>query len=154
MTLSLCRSYKINLKDGVQGWGATSIEPRKHHIYTGLTNIINPIIYLLSTSYEPIFIATIFTAMSSLIGPANQAMVAESLPRNRMGTGYAIFNAAQRIPMLLSGFIGGMLMDSLGLAYGTRLCLVGALIGRLSKMTEYSERKILFEIDMTQATSL
>jgi len=27
-------------RDGVQGWGATSIEPRKHHIYTGLTNII------------------------------------------------------------------------------------------------------------------
>lgn len=27
-------------RDGVQGWGATSIEPRKHHIYTGLTNVI------------------------------------------------------------------------------------------------------------------
>jgi dipeptidyl-peptidase 4 len=27
-------------RDGVQGWGATSIEPRKHHVYTGLTNII------------------------------------------------------------------------------------------------------------------
>ncbi|NJD19233.1 MAG: hypothetical protein FIA95_08145 [Gemmatimonadetes bacterium] len=27
-------------RDGVQGWGATSIEARKHHIYTGLTNII------------------------------------------------------------------------------------------------------------------
>jgi hypothetical protein len=27
-------------RDGVRGWGATSIEPRKHHIYTGLTNVI------------------------------------------------------------------------------------------------------------------
>ncbi len=25
---------------GVQGWGATSVEPRKHHVYTGLTNVI------------------------------------------------------------------------------------------------------------------
>lgn len=26
--------------DGVEGWGSTSVEPRKHHVYTGLTNII------------------------------------------------------------------------------------------------------------------
>jgi hypothetical protein len=26
--------------DGVRGWGSTSIEPRKHHVYTGLTNSI------------------------------------------------------------------------------------------------------------------
>jgi len=26
--------------DGVQGWGSTSVEPRKHHVYTGLTNTI------------------------------------------------------------------------------------------------------------------
>ncbi|MBE0616352.1 MAG: hypothetical protein IH608_00310, partial [Proteobacteria bacterium] len=27
-------------RDGVQGWGATSVEARKHHVYTGLTNVI------------------------------------------------------------------------------------------------------------------
>jgi len=27
-------------RDGVPGWGATSVEPRKHHVYTGLTNSI------------------------------------------------------------------------------------------------------------------
>jgi hypothetical protein len=27
-------------RDGVQGWGATSVEPRKHHVYTGLINSI------------------------------------------------------------------------------------------------------------------
>lgn len=26
--------------DGVRGWGSTSIEPRKHHVYTGLVNTI------------------------------------------------------------------------------------------------------------------
>jgi hypothetical protein len=26
--------------DGVRGWGSTSVEPRKHHVYTGLTNSI------------------------------------------------------------------------------------------------------------------
>ncbi|MHB1192030.1 MAG: M14 family zinc carboxypeptidase [Longimicrobiales bacterium] len=27
-------------RGGVQGWGATSVEPRKHHVYTGLVNVI------------------------------------------------------------------------------------------------------------------
>ncbi len=27
-------------EDGVLGWGSTSVEPRKHHVYTGLTNSI------------------------------------------------------------------------------------------------------------------
>lgn len=26
--------------DGVAGWGSTSVEPRKHHVYTGLTNTV------------------------------------------------------------------------------------------------------------------
>ncbi|MEX2471687.1 MAG: hypothetical protein WEA34_05875, partial [Gemmatimonadota bacterium] len=27
-------------RDGQRGWGSTSVEPRKHHVYTGLTNSI------------------------------------------------------------------------------------------------------------------
>jgi dipeptidyl-peptidase 4 len=27
-------------REGVRGWGSTSVEPRKHHVYTGLTNSI------------------------------------------------------------------------------------------------------------------
>jgi hypothetical protein len=30
----------VRTVDGVQGWGSTSVEPRKHHVYTGLTNSI------------------------------------------------------------------------------------------------------------------
>lgn len=30
----------VREEDGVRGWGSTSVEPRKHHVYTGLTNSI------------------------------------------------------------------------------------------------------------------
>jgi hypothetical protein len=30
----------VRTMDGVRGWGSTSVEPRKHHVYTGLTNSI------------------------------------------------------------------------------------------------------------------
>lgn len=30
----------VRTVNGERGWGSTSVEPRKHHVYTGLTNII------------------------------------------------------------------------------------------------------------------
>ncbi|MDA0327990.1 MAG: M14 family zinc carboxypeptidase [Gemmatimonadetes bacterium] len=30
----------VSTQDGVRGWGSTSVEARKHHVYTGLTNSI------------------------------------------------------------------------------------------------------------------
>lgn len=30
----------VRTRDGVEGWGSTSVEARKHHVYTGLTNSI------------------------------------------------------------------------------------------------------------------
>jgi hypothetical protein len=30
----------VRTENGVRGWGSTSVEPRKHHVYTGLTNTI------------------------------------------------------------------------------------------------------------------
>ena len=30
----------VRTEDGVRGWGSTSVEARKHHVYTGLTNSI------------------------------------------------------------------------------------------------------------------
>lgn len=30
----------VRTENGVQGWGSTSVEPRKHHVYTGLVNSI------------------------------------------------------------------------------------------------------------------
>ncbi len=98
-------------------------------LISATARIISPIIYLTATSWEAVFIATIFVAMRSLGTPAYEAMVAESLPRNQMGTGYAILNMCRRAPGLFSGVIGGVLMDSLGIGPGTRLCLVGVLIG-------------------------
>lgn len=39
-------------RDGVQGWGSTSVEPRKHHVYTGLTNSIGILLETPSNSHR------------------------------------------------------------------------------------------------------
>lgn len=39
-------------RDGVQGWGSTSVEARKHHVYTGLTNSIGILLETPSNSHR------------------------------------------------------------------------------------------------------
>ena len=114
---------------------ADRIGRKKVTLISACTRIISPILYLMANSWELVFVATIFVALRSLGTPAYDAMVAESLPRNQMGTGYAILNMCRRAPGLFGGVIGGVLMDSLGLGPGTRLCLVGVLIGGIITFT-------------------
>ena len=39
-------------RDGVRGWGSTSVEPRKHHVYTGLANSIGILFETPSSSHR------------------------------------------------------------------------------------------------------
>ncbi len=39
-------------RDGVRGWGSTSVEPRKHHVYTGLINSIGILFETPSSSFR------------------------------------------------------------------------------------------------------
>jgi dipeptidyl-peptidase 4 len=39
-------------RDGVRGWGSTSVEPRKHHVYTGLINSIGLLFETPSSSHR------------------------------------------------------------------------------------------------------
>lgn len=41
----------VRTQDGVRGWGSTSVEPRKHHVYTGLTNSIGILLETPSAGY-------------------------------------------------------------------------------------------------------
>ncbi|MDX1396467.1 MAG: M14 family zinc carboxypeptidase [Gemmatimonadota bacterium] len=42
----------VRTEDGVRGWGSTSVEPRKHHVYTGLTNSIGILLETPSNSHR------------------------------------------------------------------------------------------------------
>ena len=42
----------VQTRDGVRGWGSTSVEPRKHHVYTGLTNSIGILLETPSNSHR------------------------------------------------------------------------------------------------------
>ena len=39
-------------RDGVRGWGSTSVEPRKHHVYTGMVNSVGMLFETPSSSHR------------------------------------------------------------------------------------------------------
>jgi len=97
-----------------------------------------PIILLMSKSVEQIALGTLFSAMASLSNPAFQALIAESLPRDQMGSGYGVYVMVRRAPQLFTALIGGLLMDGLGLGRGTQVALIGSFFcGTLSFLIRY-----------------
>jgi len=102
---------------------------RKKVVLIGVSaRLIGPLVFLIARSWELLVLGTLLEAMHSISDAAHQAMIAESLPRERIGSGYGVYNMMSRLPMLFTGVIGGILMDSFGVGLGTRICFVGGVI--------------------------
>lgn len=97
---------------------------RKKIILVGtFLRTFSPIIYYLAPSWEWIILASIFNGMSSLYMPAFTALVADSMPARRRGTGYGAYNTITHIPNMVSPLIGGIVMDMYGYEEGLKTFL-------------------------------
>ena len=90
-----------------------------------------PIIYLLAPSWEWVIPGALASGITSLYMPAFTAIVAESLPSKRRGSGYGVYNTITRIPRIFATLIGGMVIDSYGYYDGIRIYLVFHVIASL-----------------------
>jgi len=136
---------------------ADRIGRKKVTLIAAFARILVPVIYLSANSFELLVLGTFFTAMNSLGMPAFTAMIAESLPRDRMGSGYGLYGMVRRVPMLFTGILGGILMDALGIEAGSRICFIGSFIGALIAflaryffLTETLNRRAGSKTSMTQ----
>ena len=107
---------------------ADRIGRKKVSLIVAFERIFTPIIFLFSTSWEGILLASLLRGFESVGGPAFQAIVAESLPKDKMGAGYGVYNLMQRVPSVFTGILGGVLMDIYGVINGTRICFVGSSV--------------------------
>ncbi len=83
-----------------------------------------PVLYLMAPSWEWVIPGAVVAGMTSLYMPAFHAIIAESLPSKRRGSGYGVFNTITRIPNIISPLIGGILIDRYGLYRGVRMFLM------------------------------
>jgi len=107
---------------------ADRIGRRKVSLIVAFERIFTPLIFLSFTSWEGILLASLLRGFESIGGPAFQAIVAESLPKEKLGAGYGLYNMMQRVPSIFTGILGGVLMDIYGIIDGTRICFVGSSV--------------------------
>jgi len=87
----------------------------------------SPIIYLFAKEWIQLVPALLLASTSSLSRGAMNALIAESLPADRRGSGFAALSFVQKIPNVFTGIVGGMIMDSFGVIPGVRIVLTGVI---------------------------
>jgi len=108
---------------------ADRIGRKKVSLMGAIARIGTSAIYLFAGDYQLLLIGTTISALQSISNSAFSAMVAESLPRDQMGTGYGVFEMMRRVPLVFTGITGGFLIDYLGLTYAMHIFFLSGLIG-------------------------
>lgn len=85
---------------------------------------LGPVFYLMAPSWEWVIPGAMVAGMTSLYMPAFNAIIAESLPSKRRGSGYGVYNTITRIPSIFAPLLGGLLVDTYGLYRGVRVFLM------------------------------
>ena len=98
---------------------------RKKVILAGaVLRLIPPIIFLLANNWTLFFPGLFINSLSMVDAPAWNALLVESIPNDSRGTAYSIYRMMVSISGIFTAPVGGILMDSMGVIPGTRLCLI------------------------------
>jgi MFS family permease len=97
----------------------------------------SPIIYILARNWVQLIPALILASSASMSRGAMNALIAESLPEEKRGSGFAAISFVQKIPNVFTGVIGGMLMDYYGVIPGVRIVLFFVIIVSCSAILVY-----------------
>lgn len=97
-------------------------------IFGSILRTFGPVLYLLAPSWEWVIPGAIVAGTTSLYMPAFHAIIAESLPSKRRGSGYGVYNTITRIPLIIAPLLGGILVDTYGLFTGVRIFLMLQII--------------------------
>lgn len=112
----------------LEGFIADRYDRKKIIVWGTALRTISPLIYLFAPSWEWIILATLFNGMTNIYIPAFQAIVADSMPSRKRGTGYGVYNAVTHLPNIVSPIIGGICMDAWGIVNGLRVFLIANII--------------------------
>ena len=96
-------------------------------IIAGFFRVISPIFFLFANNWVQLIPGIIFSSAGMLGVPANNALIAESLPSDQRGTGFAAYRTVTGIPTIITSLLGGMIMDYFGILSGCRYILVASV---------------------------
>jgi len=88
----------------------------------------SPLIYLFATHWIHIAPGLLLASAGMLGIPAVYALIAESLPAEGRGSGFAAYRMVTMMPMIVTSLLGGILMDYFGVLQGVRYVLMASVL--------------------------
>jgi len=97
-------------------------------LIASILEFLPPIIYRYSKHWTTLIPGAIAAALATLATPALNALIADSLPREKRATGFGLYSMAWYLSIVISIPLGGYILDRLGIITGTRWGLLISII--------------------------
>ncbi len=97
-------------------------------VLSSVFRALSPVIYLAFRIWYMVVPGMVLTQVSSMMMPAVNAMIAESMPQKNRAASYGVYRMMTWAPMIFTALIGGMIVDRLGFVPGVRFCITLTLI--------------------------
>ena len=99
---------------------------RKLLVVSSSIRMLSPLVFFFSASWVHTAPGFILSSAGMLGMPAMNALIAESIPPERRGSGIAMYRTVVSIPMIVTSLMGGFIMDYFGVIQGCRYILVAS----------------------------
>ena len=121
LTLQSITELVIQIPGGIltDRWGR-----RKIIVLGTILRLGSNIIFLSSTHWTHIAPALVLTSAAIISSPASSALLAESISKENVSTGFAAIRTVTEFPMIVTSLLGGILIDRLGIITGVRMILL------------------------------
>lgn len=101
---------------------------RKIIILGTMIRLIPPFIFLFATNWVQIVPGLLIEAIRSLYMPAQNAIIADSLPSRQRGAGYGAYRMIISLPRVVMPLLGGVVMDKFGYREGIKIFLIANIL--------------------------
>jgi MFS family permease len=97
-------------------------------VLSSVFRALSPVVYLAFQKWYLVVPGMVLTQVSSMMMPAVNAMIAESMPQENRAASYGVYRMMTWGPMIFTALIGGMIVDQLGIVPGVRFCIALTLV--------------------------
>ena len=101
---------------------------KKVIVLSSVFRALSPLAYLAANKWYLIPVGMILTQFSSMMMPAVNALIAESVAPENRAAAFGTYRMMTWMPMMFTALIGGMIVDILGVIPGVKFCVVLTLV--------------------------
>lgn len=103
---------------------ADKIGRKKVIVFGSAIRTISPLILYFARSWQMVVPGMVLMAVASLYGPAFNAMISESIPKENRGAGFGAYRMFTSVPQIFMPVVSGYYFDMLGLGKAVRYGLL------------------------------